>query len=158
MSLHKNFKEHVELIARIKQTRQCLLAASKKKGLDRCNSKLDEMKLTANNVLTLSEIFPAKVVPNKKNDRFYARKTEDFSEGCRSILRCRNPTSFMVWVLVASDGPQPPLIFSDAALKVSNEDCVEILVGKVLPWVTETFGDHYIFFQDGTSSHTSNLT
>ncbi|KAG1667495.1 RWD domain-containing protein 4 [Nymphon striatum] len=35
---------------------------------------------------------------------------------------------------------------------------MKLLEENVLPWVTEAFGDNYVFTQDGAPSHTSNVT
>lgn len=64
----------------------------------------------------------------------------------------------MVWAAVASDGSKSPLIFVDAGVMVNSEVYVEMLNKKVLTWITETFGDCYIFTQDEAPAYTPNLT
>lgn len=96
-------------------------------------------------------------VTNRQNSRFYARNAEEFPEGSMSYLRRQKSALLMVWAAVASRLFMPLLIFIDVDGSVNSDFYVEMLDEKVSPWVTETFGNRYIFIQDGHAAHKSNL-
>lgn len=70
----------------------------------------------------------------------YARDAGDQPEGTKSHLRRQRPASVMVWVAFAF------------------EAYVQMFRQKVLPWVTKTFSNRYIFTQNGAPAHTPRLT
>ncbi|XP_014787787.1 uncharacterized protein LOC106881793 [Octopus bimaculoides] len=121
---------------------------------------LAEMKHATNKVLIWSneKIFTVEGFTNRQNERFYAHNAGDLPKDSRSYLHHQKPGLIMVWATVASDGSKSPLILIDAGIKVNSEVYTEMLNEKVLLWVTETFGDHYTFTQDGALAHISNLT
>ena len=82
----------------------------------------------------------------------------DLPEGSRTHFCCQKPAGVMVWAAVASDGTKSPLLFIEEGVKVNSQVYLQMLKEKVLPWVTEAFGEHYVFIQDGAPAHTSNFT
>ena len=68
------------------------------------------------------------------------------------------PAGVMVWAAVTSDGSKSPLVFIEVSVKVNTQVYIKILTKKVLPQITESFGNPDIFTQDGAPSRTSILT
>ena len=64
----------------------------------------------------------------------------------------------MVWAAVGFDGSTSPMLFVDDGVKVNSELYIKVLAENVVLWVTETYGTHYIFTQDGALAHTANKT
>lgn len=159
-SMQRIVKEDLELRPYKKQSRQLISEPSKKKRLDRGNLILQEMKRAAGKVLIWSDekMFTVEAVTNKQNDRVYAHSPGDLSVNVRSHLRRQKPTSVMVWAAVASDGRKSPLVVIDEGVKVNSQVYLNMLKEKVLPWLTESFGNDYIFTQDGAPAHTANVT
>ena len=50
------------------------------------------------------------------------------------------------------------MLFVEDGLEVNREVYIKVMVEKVVPWVTETYGTNYIFTQDGTPAHKANKT
>ena len=50
------------------------------------------------------------------------------------------------------------MLFVEDGLKVNSAGYIEVLAENVVPWVTETYGTHYIFTHDGAAAHTANKT
>ena len=159
-SMHRIFKNDLGLTAYKKQPRQLLSAASKQKRHDRGKMMLAEMQRAVDNVFIWSDekIFTVEAVTNTQNDRLYAHNAEDLPEGSRTHFRRMKPAGVMVWAAVASDGSKSPLIFIKEGVKVNTQLYIKMLAENVLPWITKSFGNSYVFTQDGAPSHTSNLT
>ena len=64
----------------------------------------------------------------------------------------------MVWAAVASGGSNPSLVFIEKCIKVNTQPYMKMLTEKVLPRITESFENRYVFTQNSTPSHTSNWT
>ena len=71
-------------------------------------------------------------------------------------MRRLKPVSVMVWVDVASDGSKSPLVVIDEGFY--SQVYLNMLQAKFLPWFTESFGNDFIFKQDGAPAHTANVT
>lgn len=159
-SMHRVFKDDLGLTAYKKQPKQLISAASKKKRLDRGKVMLEEIQRATDTVFIWSDekMFTVEAILNRQNDRLYARDAQDLPEGSRSHFRRIKPAGVMVWAAVASDGSKSPLVFIPEGVKVNSAVYIEMLKTNVLPWVSEHFGNDYVFTQDGAPSHTSNVT
>lgn len=152
-SMHRIFKNYLRLTVYNNQSRQLLSAASKQKRHDRGKRMLAEMQRAVDHVFIWSDekIFIVEAVTNTQNDRLYAHDAGDLPEGSRTHFRRMKSAGVMVWVAVASDGSKSPLVFIEEVVKVNTQVYIKMLDEKVLPWITESFGNH-------APSHTSNLT
>ena len=99
-----------------------------------------------------------KSVINTQNDNLHARDAGDLPEGSRTNLRLIKPAGVMVWAAVAFDYYRSPFVFIEESVKVNTQVYIKILTEKVLPRITESFGNRYVFTEDVVSSHRSNLT
>ena len=159
-TMRRVVKEDLGLKASKMQRRHLISAASKQKRLDREKKMLEEIQNAADKVIIWSDekMFTVQSVVNSQNDRVYAARAEDLPEGSRVHLRRQKPAGVMVWAAVASDGEKSPLIFIEEGAKVNSQVYLKMLEENVLPWLTETFGEQYIFTQDGAPAHTSNVS
>ena len=141
------------------QRRHLISEASKKKRLDRAKM-LKEIERAGQKAIIWSDekIFTVQAVNNPQNDRVYAANPSDLPEGSRTHLRRQKPTGVMVWAAVGSDGSTSPLVFIDEGVKINSDVYIKMLTESVLPWVSETHVNGYIFTQDGAPAHTSNVT
>jgi transposase len=159
-SMLRIFKNDLRLSAYKKQSRQLISAASKQKQHDRGKIMLAEMWRAVDHVFIWfnEKIFSLEAVTNTQNDRLYARDAGDLPEGSRNHFRRMKPAGVMVWAAVASDGSKSPLVFIEEGINVSTRVYIIMLTEKVIPCIAESFGNRYVFTEDGASSHTSNLT
>ena len=159
-SLRRIVKEDLGLKAYKMQCRHLISATSKQKRLDRGKKMLEEIQSATDKVFIWSDekMFTVQAVMNSQNDRVYAANAGDLPEGSRTHFCRQKPAGVMVWAAVASDGTKSPLLFIEEGVKVNSLVYLQMLKEKVLPWVTEAFGEHYVFTQDGAPAHTSNVT
>lgn len=159
-SMRRVVKEDLGLKAYKFQRRHLISEASKKKRLDRGKKMLKEIERAGQKSIIWSDekVFTVQAVNNPQNDRVYAANPGDLPEGSRAHLRRQKPAGVMVWAAVGSDGSTSPLVFIDEGVKINSNVYIQMLADDVLPWVTETYGDNYIFTQDGAPAHTSNVT
>ena len=159
-SMQRIVKNDLQLTPYKKQSRQLISEPSKQKRLHRGKLMLQEMERAAGKVFIWSDekMFTVEAVTNKQNDRVYAKSSKDLSVNARSHLKRQKPASVMVWAAVASNGSKSPLIVIEEGVKVNSHVYLNMLEEKVLPWLTESFGDDFIFTQDGAPAHTANVT
>lgn len=67
-------------------------------------------------------------------------------------------TGIMVWDAVSSDETKSPLVLIEEWVKVYSRVHQKMLHGYVLPWLSETFGSHYIFTKNSALVHTSKFS
>ncbi|KAG1662924.1 Transposable element Tcb2 transposase [Nymphon striatum] len=103
-------------------------------------------------------MFTVEAVEKTQNDRILAESSNAVPEGSQKLFRRMKPAGVMVWAAVSSDGRKSPLVFIEQGTKVNSVVYMKLLEENVLPWVTQAFGDNYVFIQDGAPSHMSNVT
>ena len=93
---------------------------------------------------------------NAQNDRIWAvNRTEADKNGGIQQKR-RFSQKFMVWLGVCSKGITPLIIFEKGT--VNHERYVNKVLPVALKYGNNTFGDNWIYQQDGATSHTHHLT
>ena len=110
---------------------------------------LQEMERVADKVFILSDdkMVTVEALTNKQIDRAYAHSPENLSVNISSHLRRQKPASVMAWAAVASDGSKSPLVVIVEGVKINNQVYLNMLQKKVVPWLTESFGNDFIFTQ-----------
>ena len=74
------------------------------------------------------------------------------------IFDARSMCAFSLGLLLHQMRRKYLLVYFDDDLKVNRQVCSNMLQGKVLPWLTETFEINYIFIQDGAQAHKAEVT
>ncbi len=105
---------------------------------------------------------------NRKNDRILV-PVSVHDPNVRLVKRRKNPSSVMVFGAVGSDGAVMDPVFIPACVTVNSKTYQELVLAKLLPWMTEHYGPpsgfrgkqgvgRAVLMQDGAPAHTSNST
>ena len=102
------------------------------------------------------KMFDIDGVYNAQNDRIWAvnRTAADKNGGIQQ--KWKFPQKVMVWLGVCSKGITPLIIFEKGT--VNHERYVNEVLPVALKYGNNTFGDNWIYQQDGATSHTHHLT
>lgn len=121
---------------------------------------LEEIRSAGDKAFIWSDekIFTVEPQINQQNDRVLGKSTSSIDPAIRTVYRRQKPAGVMVWAAVASDGTKSPLVFIKEGVKVNSQVYLKMLEEHLLPWLTASFPDGYVFTQDGAPSHTSNVT
>ena len=132
-------------------------ASNKKKRLDRGKRMLAKIERAGRKSIIWADekLFTVQAVSNVQNDRVYAGSQSDPPERSRVQFRRQKPAGVMVWAALGSDGSMSPMLFVEDGVKVDCEKYTKMPAENVLPWVTETYGTHYIFTQDKAPAPTA---
>ena len=124
------------------------------------SSYTSKMQRAVNHVFIWSDdkILTVEADTNKQNDTTVCTWFRRFTRRKPYHLRRMKPDGVMVWSAVDSDGSKSALVFIEVGVRVNTQVYIKMLTGSVLTWITESFGNRYVFTQDGAPSHTSNLT
>ena len=95
---------------------------------------------------------------NQQTDRVLTASSSSVDPAIRTACRRQKPAGVMVWASVASDVAKPPLVLIKEGINVNSQVYLKTLEEHVLPWVTASFPNGYVFIQDGAPSHTANVT
>ena len=143
------------------QKRQALFAVVKQKRLERSKILLKKFRSgTAGEIVWSNEkIFTVEMAYNRRNDRIIGRSIKDIPCDQKTVHRIVKPVSVMVWAAVSKSW-RFPLIFVDQSAKINAKCYVDDILKPMLEYAKNHFGKDtlWTFQQDGTTSHTTNVT
>ena len=93
------------------------------------------------------------------DDRIIERSIKDIPCDQKTVHQTMKPVSVMVWAAVSKSW-RFPLIFVDQGAKINAKCCVDNILKPMLEYAKDHFGEDtlWTFQQDGTTSHTANVT
>jgi transposase len=110
-------------------------------------------------VFTDEKIFSVECHHNHQNDRQLLRKGSSTGPDATIVSRSHFPTSVMVWGGICATG-KTPLVFVDKGAKINAAYYQEkILLGALLPWGRQHFGQaEWALQQDWAPAHSAKTT
>ena len=131
-TMRRLLKNYLQLKAYKITKRQLLLAATKKKRLERAklllNRLLDDMQPTI--LWTDEKLFTIQAIHNPQNDHIWMKNKESVPVELQSSFRRQKPASVMVWVGVTSNGLKTLLIFVKDGIKVNQHIYLDMLKNR----------------------------
>ena len=114
-------------------------------------------------ILFLDELyFTVNPVSNSCHDQFISSlKVSDIPDKFKFAPQTKYPLQIMIFGLVSSNGKKIPPVFLHSKLKMGAQDIERVLKPHVLPWVQANYTiipANYVFMQNGTLCHKTNIT
>ena len=140
--------------------RQLLNDTTKEKRYERSKMLLNKLLdgMWPQVLWTDEKLFTVQAIHNSQNDRIWIESKDLVPFECRTSFRRQKPASVKVWAGVTSTGLKIPLIFIKAGVKINQNAFLNMLKGKVVPWVKKVTGNKgIILHQDRATPHTARL-
>jgi len=102
------------------------------------------------------KMFDLDGIYNSQNQRIWAASRDEADEQGGIKMRQKFPQKVMVWLGVCSQGVTPLVILDQGT--VDHVKYIEKVLPIALKYGNDTFGDHWIFQQDGAKPHVHHLT
>ena len=102
------------------------------------------------------KMFNVNGIYNAQNQRIWASSRAEADERGGEQMRQKFPQKVMVWLGVCSEGVTPLVIFDRETL--DHARYIENVLPVALEYGNKTFGEHWIFQQDGAKPHIHHLT
>lgn len=115
------------------------------------------MKGPSEFIWTDEKVFTVEPKLNRRTDGAYAKDHSTLDDKHRFVGRRQKPAAVMVWAGVTTSGKKSPLAFVQQGVKINSLRYVELLEKDVLDWLV-SLEVPYVFMQDDTPAHTSQVT
>jgi hypothetical protein len=102
------------------------------------------------------KMFDIDGIYNSQNQRIWAASRAEANERGGIKMKQKFSKKVMVWLGVCSKGVTPLVIFDQGS--VDHAECIQNVLPIALKYGTKTFGEHWIFQQDGARPHVHHLT
>jgi hypothetical protein len=157
-SAHRILKEDLELHAYKMTIKPKLTDERKSKRKKFINwvgnnfRKEDTMRI----LFSDEKLFDVDGIYNSQNERISVASRDEADEKGGIKMKQNFPQKVMVWLGVYSKGVAPLVIFDQGT--VDHAEYIQKVLPVALKYGNETFGEHWIFQQDGAKSHVHHLT
>ncbi|CAF1504295.1 unnamed protein product [Adineta ricciae] len=157
-SAHRILTEDLGLYAYKVQIEPKLTDEQKKKRkkfvnwIDNNFRKVDTMRI----LFSDEKLFDLDGIYNSQNQRIWAASRDEADEKGGIKMGQKYPQKVMVWLCVCSKGVTPLVIFDRGT--VTHAEYIREVLPVALEYGNKTFGEHWIFQQDGATPHTHHLT
>ena len=140
-SIHRISKNYLELHDYKMQSRVTFKQLPCGNDMTWAKRFCQDMQCTIDNVFIWSneKIFTVDAVTDTQNVKPCARDPRDLPKGNSSHISLMKPEGVMMWAAVSFDGSKTPSGFINEGVKLNS---------KLLSWITDSFGNGYIFIQD----------
>ena len=102
------------------------------------------------------KIFMVQAAVNRQNNCILSGDLFAVPVDHKMIFKSQKPQSVMVFAAVTTNGHKNLIIFVEANTKINSDIYIEILKGKIYPWVLSIYGKGpFVFQQDRAPSHTA---
>jgi len=102
------------------------------------------------------KMFDIDGIYNSQNQRIWAASRAEANERGGIKMKQKFSKKVMVWLGVCSKGVTPLVIFDQGS--VDHAEYIQNVLPIALKYGTKTFGEHWIFQQDGAKPHVHHLT